>query len=107
MRAGNASMWNTLSAVTVCWAMTAVLLFGDPTDPPMTRTDKPGLPSIGISAELPARPPASGRPAVALSPPGIQWFTELKEGLAEAARTGRPILFVSAAPSCGGIPGNW
>jgi len=38
---------------------------------------------------------------------GIQWFTRLKDGLAEARRTGRPILFVSAAPSCGGVPGTW
>lgn len=38
---------------------------------------------------------------------GIQWFTRLKDGLAEARRTGRPILFLSAAPSCGGVPGVW
>ena len=38
---------------------------------------------------------------------GIQWFTHLKDGLAEAKRTGRPILFLSAAPSCGGVPGVW
>jgi hypothetical protein len=38
---------------------------------------------------------------------GIQWFTRLKDGLAEAKRTGRPILFLSAAPSCGGVPGVW
>jgi hypothetical protein len=38
---------------------------------------------------------------------GIQWFTRLKDGLAEARRTGKPILYLSAAPSCGGIPGTW
>jgi hypothetical protein len=38
---------------------------------------------------------------------GIQWFTRLKDGLAEAKRTGKPILFLSAAPSCGGVPGVW
>lgn len=38
---------------------------------------------------------------------GIQWFTRLQEGLAEARRTGRPILYLSAAPSCGGVPGVW
>jgi hypothetical protein len=38
---------------------------------------------------------------------GIQWFTRLKDGLAEARRTGRPILYLSAAPSCGGVPGVW
>lgn len=107
MRAGSASMWNTLSAATVCWAMTAVLLFGDPADPPVSGTNKIGLPGVGISGEFPASSPAPVMPAVAVRPPGIQWFTELKQGLGEAARTGRPILFVSAAPSCGGIPGNW
>jgi hypothetical protein len=38
---------------------------------------------------------------------GIQWFGTLDRGLAEAARTGRPILFLAAAPHCGGIPGIW
>ena len=38
---------------------------------------------------------------------GIQWFTRLKDGLAEARRTGKPILYLSAAPSCGGVPGVW
>lgn len=38
---------------------------------------------------------------------GIQWFGTLKRGLQEAQRTGRPILFLAAAPHCGGIPGIW
>lgn len=38
---------------------------------------------------------------------GVQWFTRLKDGLAEARRTGKPILYLSAAPSCGGVPGLW
>ena len=38
---------------------------------------------------------------------GIQWFATLEIGLAEAKRTGKPILFVSAAPHCGGVPGMW
>jgi hypothetical protein len=28
-------------------------------------------------------------------------------GLAEAKRTGKPILFVSAAPHCAGVSGMW
>ena len=38
---------------------------------------------------------------------GIQWFTTWEAGQAEAERTGRPILFVSAAPHCAGVSGIW
>lgn len=38
---------------------------------------------------------------------GIQWFSTWQSAKAEAARTGRPILLVSAAPHCAGIPGIW
>jgi hypothetical protein len=57
-----------------------------------------------LAAPEPASP-STGREAPATG--GIQWFTGLKQGLAEAERTGRPILFLSAAPSCGGVSGMW
>ncbi|MGC4042469.1 MAG: hypothetical protein QM758_01545 [Armatimonas sp.] len=38
---------------------------------------------------------------------GIVWFGSLKAGLAEAKRTNRPVLLLSAAPQCHGIPGIW
>ena len=38
---------------------------------------------------------------------GIQWFATWEAGQAEAERTGRPILFVSAAPHCAGVSGIW
>lgn len=38
---------------------------------------------------------------------GIQWFGTLERGLAAAKASGRPILLLSAAPHCGGIPGMW
>lgn len=37
----------------------------------------------------------------------IQWFGTLGRGLAEARRTNRPILLVSGAPHCSGVPGMW
>jgi hypothetical protein len=37
----------------------------------------------------------------------IQWYATLDRGLAEAKRTGKPILFVSAAPHCAGVSGMW
>ncbi|MDP7204554.1 MAG: hypothetical protein QGH11_03230 [Pirellulaceae bacterium] len=39
--------------------------------------------------------------------PRIAWYGNLADGLAEAKRSGRPILLTSAAPSCLGIPGVW
>ena len=39
--------------------------------------------------------------------PGIAWYGVLSEGLAESKRTGKPVLFITAAPQCGGVPGMW
>ncbi|MGI9515692.1 MAG: hypothetical protein ACR2NP_01490 [Pirellulaceae bacterium] len=38
---------------------------------------------------------------------GIAWYGVLSDGLAEAERTGKPILLVSAAPQCIGVSGMW
>ncbi len=38
---------------------------------------------------------------------GIAWFGSWQAGLAEAKRTDRPILLMSAAPQCHGVPGMW
>lgn len=38
---------------------------------------------------------------------GIAWFGTWEAALAEAKRTNRPILFMSAAPQCQGVPGVW
>ena len=48
--------------------------------------------SVAIAAEPPAR---------------IAWYGQLADGLAEAQRSGRPILLVSGAPQCHGVPGVW
>lgn len=39
--------------------------------------------------------------------PGIMWFSDLKQGLAAAAQTNKPILLMSAAPQCAEVPGDW
>ena len=39
--------------------------------------------------------------------PRIAWFGTLQSGLAEARQSGRPILLVSGAPQCLGVPGVW
>ena len=40
-------------------------------------------------------------------PGGIAWFGTWKQGAAEAKRTGKPILLMSAAPQCHNVPGVW
>ena len=37
----------------------------------------------------------------------IQWFGRWTDAKAEAARSGKPILLVAAAPHCRGISGVW
>ncbi len=37
----------------------------------------------------------------------IAWYGAWKEGLAEAKRTGRPILLIAAAPHCHNVSGLW
>ena len=57
-----------------------------------------------------ARPPRKGKDDnVRADKPagGIQWFATLESARAEAKRTGRPILLVSAAPHCSGVSGIW
>ncbi len=39
--------------------------------------------------------------------PRIAWYGTLASGLAEAKRSNRPILFISAAPQCLGVSGIW
>jgi hypothetical protein len=38
---------------------------------------------------------------------GIQWFATWESGLRAAQQSNRPILLVSAAPHCAGVPGIW
>lgn len=38
---------------------------------------------------------------------GIGWIPTWDQGVAEARLTNKPILLMSGAPSCGGVPGVW
>jgi hypothetical protein len=40
-------------------------------------------------------------------PSGIAWYGVLDDGIADAKATNRPILLLSAAPQCAGVPGMW
>lgn len=68
---------------------------GDRREPPGDRPDRRDPPDGG------------GTTARMSTDPAIQWFATLESGLKEAQRSGRPILLVSAAPHCAGIPGVW
>jgi hypothetical protein len=59
--------------------------------------------------EPPNRPePPDGRQSLQdVKSQAIQWFATWQSGLKEAQRSGRPILLVSAAPHCAGVPGVW
>ena len=40
-------------------------------------------------------------------PAGIVWYGRLQDGLEAAKLADRPILLLSAAPQCAGVPGMW
>ncbi len=59
------------------------------------------------AASAPSRLAPSKIAPPKIAPPKIAWYGTLKSGLAEAKRSQRPILFVSGAPQCLGVPGIW
>ena len=63
-------------------------------------------PSGAGAQEGPGRPPGPGLVTPAKGD-HIAWFGTWEGGLAEAKRTGRPILLISAAPHCHDVPGIW
>jgi hypothetical protein len=73
-----------------------------------------GTLALSLAAQEGPQPlPAGARPPGPLpvheepTEPGIAWFGTWSEALAEAQRTGRPMLFLSAAPQCSRVPGVW
>lgn len=77
-------------------ALSSTLALLASTGPASAQADPPTGPSYGGSV------PTSKNVV-----PGIAWYGVLKDGLAEAARTGKPILLITAAAQCGGVPGMW
>lgn len=82
-----------------------------------------GLPDPGFSVAAqrgggggqgsrPGRTDTSGNPRggaalAATTQPGIAWYGVWEDAVAEADRTGKPILLFSAAPQCRAVPGMW
>jgi len=65
--------------------------------------DRPGRPEPPDRRE----PPDDQQSVNHAKPGAIQWFATWESGTKEARRSGRPILLVSAAPHCAGVPGVW
>lgn len=59
----------------------------------------------GPPPERGPRPEQLGESEADLGSSGIVWYPILDDGLAEAKRTGKPILFMSVSSSCNGISG--
>lgn len=68
---------------------------------PQKRTD--GQPT-SVSEAAQSGQSANGEES---QPERIVWFGRWDDAKAEAARTRRPILLMSAAPQCTGAPGMW
>ena len=66
-----------------------------------------GTLTLALATAAAAIPGARAEEMPAATAAGIQWFSTWIGGTAEAKRTGRPILLVSAAPHCHGISGLW
>ena len=60
---------------------------------------------FSASARFAQRAPVSG--PLPSHQGGIVWFGTLRSGIAEARRTNRPILLISAAPHCHNVSGIW
>ncbi|MFT6861698.1 MAG: hypothetical protein ACJAVK_000251 [Akkermansiaceae bacterium] len=89
---------------------------GGPGGPPPSGTE--GRPPRGERPPKGERPPRGQRPGgggprpidlgesdAELGSAGIAWYPILDDGLTEAKRTNKPILFMAAASQCGGISG--
>jgi hypothetical protein len=77
---------------------------------PSPQLDRPRPEQPQPDRPQPDRPQREQGPLEVHAPPataGVAWFGTWEGALAEARRTARPILFMSAAPQCQGVPGVW
>lgn len=51
------------------------------------------------------RPEQLGENPADLGSAGVVWYPILEDGLAEARRTNKPIMFMAVASQCGGVSG--
>jgi len=87
--------WNTRHRRLIALSA-AIVIFAVISRPANAQLAPPTGPSYGGSVP-------SSRKVVS----GIAWYGVLKDGLAEAKRTGKPILLITSAAQCNGVPGMW
>ena len=72
--------------------MLTTILVGMAISPPWLAAQGPPPEQLGASPQ-------------AIGAPGVAWYTTWGSALAEAQRSQRPIFFMAAAATCGGISG--
>lgn len=72
---------------------------------PRGEGNRPGQGQEGRRGGGGPRPSDLGESNAELGAPGIAWYPILEDGLAEAKRTNKPILFMAVASQCSGISG--
>ncbi|MGE4619111.1 MAG: hypothetical protein AAEJ04_04800 [Planctomycetota bacterium] len=66
------------------------------------------LPLLVTPAEATgSQPRAQAGDQITEYPAGVAWWGTWEGALAEGQRTEKPILLLSAAPQCHGVPGIW
>ncbi|HIF39840.1 MAG TPA: hypothetical protein EYQ74_01915 [Planctomycetes bacterium] len=63
--------------------------------------------SSGPEITLPSAEMRAGQEDPTERPPAVAWMGSWEQAKAEAARTKRPIMIMSAAPHCRAVPGKW
>jgi hypothetical protein len=63
--------------------------------------------AAAVLAQGPGGPPGPVEGPLPSHQGGIVWYGTLRSGIAEAKRTNRPILLISAAPHCHNVSGIW
>ncbi|MBT7640770.1 MAG: hypothetical protein HN598_09845 [Planctomycetes bacterium] len=70
--------------------------------------EPPALPESAIQAsQVPGVETDSPADFRSQYPAGVAWWGTWEGATGEARRSGKPILLLSAAPQCHGIPGIW
>ena len=65
------------------------------------------LAALALLLWLPLALQAQATPAEPQAEERITWFGTWQDGLAEARRSGRPILLMAGAVQCHGVSGTW
>lgn len=96
-----------MKKVTTTWAMGLMLIFGSIGEAQTPNGKGPDRQSGKQKREKPAQrvDGIGGENPLPIGDSGVAWYTTWATGAAEARRSNRPIFFMSAATTCGGVSG--